>query len=232
MNHSRSIFSDLSKIDFNNITISDNFNFKESSKSFFCRAKYNGNSLWGIVSPQLKIIDAKELSENEILITFSLPSDDPSFVNVITELENLSINHIYVNSLKVYGKNKTLPIIYANHTSAASPDLTFLKLVLNKYTSFWSSKETQLDKITIDEILNFKYAFLLIRMNGIIINKKGNFTTDFRVEQILFKESETSESSESESEIDLPEICSEIEYAEIPDRIVQNEFRKRLFLKF
>ena len=70
-------------------------------------------------------------------------------------------------------------------------------------------------------------------MNGIIINKKGNFTTDFRVEQILFKESESSESSEtSESEIDLPDTRSEIEYTEIPDKIVQNEFRKRLFLKF
>jgi hypothetical protein len=229
MYNSRSIFYDLSKIDLNSITISDNFIKKESTNSFFCRAKYNESSLWGIVSPQLKIIDAEQLSDNEILVTFLLPDDDPSFVNIMTELENLTINHIYVNSLQIYGKNKTLPIIYANHTSIVSSDLKSLKLkiVLNKNTSFWSSKETQLDKITINKILNFngRSVVLLVRMNGIIINKKGNFTTDFRVEQILFKESE----SESESE---PDNDIEIEYSEIPDRIVQNEFRKRLFLKF
>lgn len=277
------IFYDLSKLNFEHISFSDVFIRKKDY--FLARAKYNKNVVWGMVSPNLKIIDVEELPDNFVEVTFSVPTDDPLFANCISKLEEQCINHIYINSSHIYGKNKSWPIIYVNHNSSlrAQPELVEFRVPLNLNsdgTSFWTvGGNERMEQPTFDMLM--KYAgrvAILFKMNGVVINRDGKFNADWKVEQVLFKDSfendkkcllrkrktrrekkrihvkpkpervvervdDASAEATSEERTDKAEaedvsedlsVDPDIDVdcvKEIPDRIVECEFRKRLFLK-
>jgi hypothetical protein len=258
------IFYDLSKIDFEHITLSDTFVYKKDGSThdaqyYLARARYNKNVMWGIVSPNLKIIDIDELPNNYIDVTFSLPTDDPTFANLITNLEEKCINHVYIHSSQIYGKNKSLPIIYMNHISSlkAQPVEFKIKLNLNQDgTSFWTVGGNQrMQQPTFDTLIKYTgRVSVLFKLNGVAINKDGKFNAEWKVEQVLFKdmidvddgkcllrkrkvlrqrrkamknnEEQYPDISWSEPDLDPDHL------KEIPDKIVENEFKKRLFLTF
>lgn len=282
------IFYDLSKINFEHITFSDTFVCKKDGSThdaqyYLARARYNKNVMWGIVSPNLKIIDVDELPNNYIEVTFSLPTDDPTFANLLTNLEEKCINHVYIHSSQIYGKNKSLPIIYVNHLSSlkAQPELIEFKIKLNLNhdgTTFWTiGGNHRMEQPSFDTLMKYcGRVSILFKLNGVAINKDGKFNAEWKVEQVLFKDTiendgkcllrkrrvrrerrrkkkvvdtvddnsgdkevanDSADDSDDDNDDDndiswsAPDLDPE-HLKEIPDRIVEHEFKKRLFLKF
>ena len=251
------IFYDLSKIDFEHISLSDTFVRKKDhhdNQYFLARAKYNKNIMWGMVSPTLKIIDIEELPQNIIEITFLMSNE--TFANTITSLEEKCINHVYVNSNQIYGKNKSLPVIYANHQSSLKTenDTISFKVKINfnqDGTTFWAIGGTRMEPPGYDTILQYcGKIVLLFKLNGVAINRDGRFNAEWKIDQVLFKDPiENSQSLKClirKRKVRIykkrkPKVDSEFEpdpeldldhLVEIPDKIVEIDFKKRLFLKF
>ena len=261
-------------LNFDAIRISEKFVKIRSKppKQFIARVRYLGSEdamIWGIASPELNIIQSslQEQENGTIDADIVLPSMDPSFINIVTEIENKAIEFVYMNSKPIYGVNKSQAIINSYHRSSLKvhPKKGIPVLRLNfdlseRGTSFWvkdneSGQSNRVKEVNYTDLLKYfdkpdKTIILLLRLNGVVIEGKTTFYCDWRVDQVLFKSSldegtECLLSGNIESEpvvqkdiditdLDFNEIEPDqvIEFPDPLDRVVQKNFRKRLFLKF
>jgi hypothetical protein len=262
-------------LNFDDIKISEKFVKLQSDptkgKKFIARVGYAGTNieddlLWGIASPNLTAIQSslQEQENGTVDIDIVLPTTDPSFINIVTEIENKAIEFVYLNSKTIYGANKTKLVINSCHKSSLRVHqklgIPVLKLNLNlsdRGTSFWAknSNDQSPERIKISYTDLLKYfdkpntIVFLLRLNGVVIEGKNTFYCDWRVDQVLFKSmlnndnecllTEIEPEIEPEIDVDIEDIDlheidpdNVIEYPDPLDRIVEKNFRKRLFLKF
>jgi len=258
------IISDYTKFDFSKLQIKDSFTKlpqkQNEVKRFRARANYDSGNrgVWGVVSPDLEIDGISEGgSSYRVVANCILPKDDPSFINIITEIEDHVINHIYVNSRQIYGVNKSNAVIHSYHKSALAihpqlgiPIIRFTFDLHERGTSFWAAKlneePEQLKYMTIDDLEKYSgTAALLVRLGGVIIEGNNKFYCDWVIEQVLFRAPlETPAcllvATDNEpdpvptvlvEDLDLNDV-DEDTTLEIPDSQLDKIFRKRLFLKF
>jgi hypothetical protein len=129
-------------------------------------------------------------------------------------------------------------------------------------TSFWTVGGNQrMEQPTFDTIMKYSGRIaILFKLNGVAIKKDGKFNAEWKVEQVLFKDPientgkclirkrrvrrerrpkkvvdndvDVDVDNDVDNDVDEPDELDIDHLKEIPDKIVEHDFKKRLFLKF